>query len=193
VVRRRSAGLVAAIAAVSVLAACSVRGQSSATRLKPEEVPFQLLNQTTTTIQTSTTQPANDTVQLYFVRDGLLAPVTREGVVADPQSVLVLLSAGPSDSESDQGMRSALVPELAAIVDIIGDVVTIDLNEEFSSLSPTEQRLALAQITYALTQLPPIDQVRFLVAGQAASVPRGDGSSTDGPVDQSDYEALAPQ
>ena len=32
----------------------------------------------------------------------------------------------------------------------------------------------------------------LLVAGQAASVPRGDGSSTDGPVGPVDYQNLAP-
>ena len=40
--------------------------------------------------------------------------------------------------------------------------------------------------------LPSIDDVRFLVAGQQASVPRGDGSSTDRPVTPADYAVFAP-
>jgi len=190
-VSRRIALMLGTIAVV--LAACSVEGQRSATRVPPEEVPFQLLSQTTTTLGgTTTTAPANDSVHLYFVRDGELAPVVRESTAANPQSVLDLLAAGPTKGETENGLRSALVPELASIVELVGNVVTIDLNEEFSSLAPTEQRLALAQITFALAQLPEIEEVKFLVAGQAASVPRGDGSSTDGPVGPADYQNLAP-
>ena len=48
------------------------------------------------------------------------------------------------------------------------------------------------QITFATTQLTAISTVRFLVAGQPASVPRGDGSCTDGPVSPDDYSDFAP-
>ena len=192
--RRSRTVVVLGIFAVATVG-CTVPGEDSATRIPPDEVPFQLLDQTTTTttiVDASTTSAPDDSVVVYFVREGRLANVTRDSTAADPASVLARLVEGPSEAESEAGLRSALVPELAQIVDIVGDVVTIDLNEEFSSLAPTEQRLALAQITFSLSQLPAIGEIRFLVAGQAASVPRGDGSSTDRPVTPSDYGELAP-
>jgi spore germination protein GerM len=89
-------------------------------------------------------------------------------------------------------LRTALVPDLTQIIAVDGELVTIDLDAEFNALAPTEQRLALAQITFAMTQIAAINRVKFLVAGQPASVPRGDGSSTDGPVSPADYNEFAP-
>jgi spore germination protein GerM len=121
------------------------------------------------------------------------SPVVNRGIApADPATVLALLANGPSQAETDAGLRTALVPDLAQIIEIDGELITIDLDGEFNALAPTEQRLALAQITYAMTQLAAISKVKFLVAGQPASVPRGDGSSTDGPVSPDDYTDFAP-
>jgi spore germination protein GerM len=52
--------------------------------------------------------------------------------------------------------------------------------------------MALAQITYTLTQLPAVSSVRFLVAGQEVSVPSGDGSSVGRPVTPEDYPEVRP-
>lgn len=182
-----------AAAACSILAGCSVATQDSAVRVPPDQVPFQLGSQTSTTlVTTETTEVARDEVQVYLVRDERLAAVRRDAVAPDAQGVLSLLALGPTQAETDEGLRSALVPDLAAIVDVGEGVVTIDLAAAFTELAPTEQRLALAQITFSVAQLPSISEVRFLVAGQAASVPRGDGSSTDRPVTPDDYQDFAP-
>ena len=85
-----------------------------------------------------------------------------------------------------------MVADLAEIVGTEGDLITIDLADEFSALAPTEQRLALAQITYAMTQLPALIRVEFLVAGNRRASPVGDGSATDRPVSPVDYEEFAP-
>jgi len=194
-VTRRSAVVACCIAFAAVVGGCSVPGERSASRIPPDEVPFQLSDQTTTTTtipNASTTIAPDDSVVVYLVRDNLLIPVMRDSTAANAPSVLARLAQGPTDAETNDGLRSALVPELAQIVNDTSDLVTIDLNEEFSSLAPTEQRLALAQITYSLAQLPGIDEIRFLVGGQAASVPRGDGSSTDRPVGPNDYIEFAP-
>ena len=102
--------------------------------------------------------------------------------------MLACLVEGPSEERDRIGLRSALVPELAQIVEINGDLVTIDLNEEFSSLR-AHRTTARAGADHVLRwrSCQSIDEVRFLVAGQAASVPRGDGSSTDRPVSPDDY------
>jgi len=184
--------LLVAATSIAVLAGCTVPSQDSARGVPAEDVPFQLAEATTTDTRTIVTIDAGQDVNVFLVRDDRLTVVNRVASPADPPNVLALLAQGPSQDETDAGLRTALVPDLAEIVDIDGELITIDLDGEFSSLVPTEQRLALAQITFAMTQLEAISNVRFLVAGQPASVPRGDGSSTDGPVNPDDYSAFAP-
>lgn len=181
-------------AAAVALAGCSVGDEESAVRIPPEQVPFHLNSDSpaTTDVSDTTTTIASDAVELYLVSDDRLATVLRDAVASDPQDVLSLLAQGPTEDETVEGLRTALVPELAVVVGVVDQLVTIDLAAGFTELAPLEQRLALAQITYSVSQLPAIDDVRFLVAGQQASVPRGDGSSTDRPVTPGDYAAFAP-
>jgi spore germination protein GerM len=191
-VNRRA--LAAALAGLVVLGACSISAEGSARKVPAGDVPFQLVQTTTTQIDaTTTTAVAVAEIDVFLVRDGRLAAVARKASGPTADSVLSLLALGPTDVESASGLRTALVPDLAALVDVGQGLVVIDLAAEFTELTPTEARLALAQITYSLTQLAGIERVRFLVAGQDASVPRGDGSATDQPVTPADYVQLAPR
>lgn len=186
---------VAAAITLSLVVAtgCSIGGQGSATRVRSGDVPFNLLDETTTvppgTIATATT--LSDVNEIYLVRDDRLRAVERPEDALDADTVLALLASGPTEDEIVAGIRTALVPDLAEVTGATGDVTIVDLTEEFSSLAPIEQRLALAQITFTLTQLPAVSAVRFLVAGEDASVPRGDGSTVERPVTQQDYEDLS--
>ena len=106
IVRRRLRVVLAFGALAVTVVGCTVPGEDSATRIPPDEVPFQLLDQTTTSttiLDASTTSAPDDSVVVYFVRDGRLAPVTRESTAADPTGVLARLVEGPSESEPDQG------------------------------------------------------------------------------------------
>jgi spore germination protein GerM len=189
--RSRAAGI--ALVVSIAFAGCSIAPESSARRVPPKDVPFQLVQTTTTQFgATTTTILQVQEVNVFLVRDGRLAPVARKAPGPTAESVLSLLALGPTDTESASGLRTALVPDLAALVEVEGGLVVIDLAAEFTEPTPTEARLALAQITYSLTQLGGIDRVRFLVAGQEASVPRGDGSATEQPVGPADYGQLAP-
>ena len=184
--------LLVAATSIAAFAGCTVSSQDSAHRVPAQDVPFELAETTTTDTGSVITIGAGQDVAVFLVRDDRLTVVNRTTSPADPPHVLALLAQGPSQEETSAGLRTALVPDLAEIVAIDGELITIDLDGEFSSLVPTEQRLALAQITFAMTQLAAISNVRFLVAGQPASVPRGDGSSTDGPVSPDDYSDFAP-
>jgi hypothetical protein len=176
----------------ALLASCSVEGEQNASRVASEDVPFNLLDETTTTNPSSSSEPITDISDVYLVRDDRLRVVTRSEDAFDAGTLLELLAAGPTDEEIAEGIRTALVPDLAVVTGAVADVVTVDLSAEFSALAPTEQRLALAQITVTLTQLPAVSAVRFLVAGDDVSVPRGDGSSVERPVTPADYAELAP-
>ena len=194
-VQRCTSRSLALVMLLVALVGCSVSTEESAVRIPTDQVPFQLNAEATTTSVgvsgTTTTVPRNE-VEIYLVRDDRLAVVRRDAVASDPQGVLSLLAAGPTEQEIGAGLRTALVADLAVIVRVADQLVTIDLTAGFTELAPLEQRLALAQITYSVTQLPAINDVRFLVAGQDASVPRGDGSSTDRPVTPGDYAEFAP-
>ena len=177
---------------VALLAGCTVPSEDSATRVPARNVPFQLAE---TTAANSSTLPSGATelvARCSWSANERLTVVSRGMSPADPSSVLSLLAQGPTNAETDAGLRTALVPDLAQIIEIDGELVTVDLDAEFNALAPTEQLLALAQITFTMTQIAAINNVEFLVAGQPASVPRGDGSSTDGPVSPVDYDDLAP-
>ena len=74
----------------------------------------------------------------------------------------------------------------------LGSTVAIDLAGPFTDATASEQRLALAQLTYAMTEIPGIDAVTFTLDGEPTSVPRADGSASDGPLRRADYQLLGP-
>jgi spore germination protein GerM len=174
------------------LSACSVGSEDAANRVAPEDVPFDLLDVSSTSTSIVPSTGSMVVREIYLVRDERLRVVTRPETAVNAANLLSLLAAGPTEQEIAAGVRTAVVPELAQVTDNAGDTVVVDLAAEFSSLAPAEQRMALAQVTYTLTQLPAVSAVRFLVAGQEVSVPSGDGSSVDRPVTPQDYPEVRP-
>jgi spore germination protein GerM len=171
------------------LVGCGVRPQSSAERIAADDIPFELGG--TTPSETADVGIDSTTRSVvYLVADESLREVIRAEGAVDAASAMSLLEQGPSDEEAQRGLRTAVVPDLAVVTGVDGDVATVDLSAEFSSLAPLEQRLALAQITYTLTQLTGIGAVKFLVAGEDVSVPTADGLPVARPVTRSDYGAL---
>ena len=72
------------------------------------------------------------------------------------------------------------------------DAVTISFSDAFSELSAADQLVAMAQLTYTLTELSGVDRVGFLRGQEPLAVPRPDGTVSDGPVTRSDFATLAP-
>jgi spore germination protein GerM len=103
------------------------------------------------------------------------------------------LLEGPTDEEATEGIRSALESaDVVSSVDQQGRQMAIDLTPAFTETPPTEQRLALAQLTFTATEDPVVREVAFTLDGEAISVPRADGTTSDGPVRRADYRSLAP-
>ena len=142
---------------------------------------------------TSSPTPPAAVTTVYFVRDEHLAGATRSVSAADPASVLAALVGGPTAEEEQSGLRSALVSdEVVNSANRLGSTVAIDLAGPFTDATASEQRLALAQLTYAMTEIPGIDAVTFTLDGEPTSVPRADGSASDGPLHRADYQLLGP-
>jgi spore germination protein GerM len=183
------------IAAVAIVAGCGVPTQDAAHRIDDDQVPLGLLEADTSAPAADTTEPAlsTTTAAVYLVRDDRLVPVQRSVTELTPEDVIAALLAGPTPSEEADGLRSALEPaELVNSARRTGDNAQVDLAPAFTAGAAGEQRTALAQMTYSLTEIPGIAAVTFTLDGEPTNVPRADGSASTGPVRREDYQLLGP-
>jgi len=121
------------------------------------------------------------------VQRELPAPVSVE-------SVLEALAAGPTATEVQLGLRTALLttPGLVNSGGVSGGIATIDLGQPFSEIAGRDQIVALAQIVSTVTGLPGVGRVRFTLDGNPVGILRGDGAVTTETVSRDDYATLAP-
>ncbi|MEU8301767.1 Gmad2 immunoglobulin-like domain-containing protein [Micromonospora sp. NPDC048909] len=121
------------------------------------------------------------TVELWFVRDGRLAPTrrTRPSTPATSRLALAELAAGPTGAEAAIGL-STLLSAGADPVGVAGGVATVRLPS--ATGDPATRRLRQAQVVWTLTQFPTVRRVRFDPPAEPA----------DGPVDRTDYADLLP-
>ncbi|MGH9010748.1 MAG: GerMN domain-containing protein [Acidimicrobiia bacterium] len=192
--RPKAAGLVAVVVAVG-LAGCGVPPDDSATLAAPASVPFDLLGQapsvTATTLQFAQTEKAT----LFLVQGERLAPVQRElPAPVSVESVLEALVAGPTSTEVQLGLRTALLttPGLMRSGGVSGGIAIIDLGQPFTEIAGRDQIVALAQIVSTVTGLPGVGRVRFTLDGIPVGILRGDGAVTTETVSRDDYATLAP-
>ena len=189
----RAGAFVVALAAVGgALAGCGVGAQSAPQPLDPRAVPYGLLRPTSSP-STSVPGLPSARVTIYMEGEsGRLVPVRR--VVPWPatiSAILTQLAAGPTGRESSRGLVSPASSVGPFRVGPVRDgVVLIDLPVSFESLGGQDQQVAAAQIVFTVTTFTGVRGVEFLVGGQAAQVPSGDGSLTRGPSTRRDYLAL---
>ncbi len=163
----------------------------SSTARDPDRVPFDLLAPPEYSATTVVAPTEADVV--YLVRDQRLAPVVRDVLPLDPSTLIDALVKGPTSEETAAGLRSAITD--AAVIDHVEqgvDDVTISFSDAFSELAPADQLVAMAQLTYTLTELSGVERVGFLRGDEPLAVPRPDGTVSDGPVTRSDFATLAP-
>jgi spore germination protein GerM len=190
---RRIAALVAATV-VLVAAGCGVSPQDSATLAAPGSVPFDLLGQTPSA--TATTLPISPTEKatIFLVQGERLAPVQRElPAPVSVESLLETLAAGPTATEVQLGLRTALLaPGLMRSGGVSGGIATIDLGQPFTEIAGRDQIVALAQIVSTVTGLPGVGRAAFTLEGNPVGILRGDGAVTTESVSRDDYATLAP-
>lgn len=181
--------------------ACSVNGASEFVEVDQSEIPFDLsapeTTATTTTVpiatQTTVAGAAYEIVDLYFIKNNQLLNVQLEiGGPTNPQNVFAALIAGLPDPAHSKVM-TLLPTNLTAIIEVQGGVANINLQSGIlDSLTPSQQRLAIAQISLTLTSQPGIGQVTFSVNSKPIGVPRGRGdiAAAGVPVAFDDYKML---
>jgi spore germination protein GerM len=170
-------------------AGCGVGSQDEPEVIGRRDVPFELLDTTTTTTDPRS-GPGGRAAQLYFAVGDRLLAVTRPDGPSSVGEVLELLLEGPTTEEATVGLTTA-IPSGARIREVVrdGETITIDL----ATAPGTPERsatLAVAQLVLTATSVPGIAEVRFRVDGEPVQVPNSEGTLTKGPVDRSDYESL---
>ena len=181
-----------ALAALVGLTGCGVPTHDAASKVRTKDVPFGLLHKENGS--SASGDSGHEVALVYFAKNGRLVASSRR--LAPPvtvQRVLRALGAGPNGVEIAAGLRTAL-PDKDAFgrVSFSQGTVRVDLGRPFTSLSSSDQIVALAQLVYTLTGRPGVGLVRFTLLGATTEVPRADGSLTSGRVSRDDYLALAP-
>lgn len=187
----RRAGAVAAVL-VLVLGGCGIRAEDS-----PRAIGTELGRTSLPVDQADGTPAVEIATSVYLVTPaGRLRPTARQ-VRVSPRpsthlaSVLDALIGGPSATEVDDGLRSA-VPSTTEVraVTVDGDTAVVDLSEEFASIGGQRELLAVGQVVLTVTTFPGVRQVLLRLDGRPTALPRPDGSLVDGPVALSDYAEL---
>jgi spore germination protein GerM len=193
--RRKGIGLAALMAATLGLAGCGVPPDNQATLAAPDSVPFDLLGQAPSVTATTLPFAQTEKATLFLVQGERLAPVQRElPAPVSVESVLEALVTGPSSTEVQLGLRTALLttPGLVRSGGVTGGIATVDLGQPFTEIAGRDQIVALAQIVSTVTGLPGVGRVRFTLDGNPVGILRGDGAVTTETVSRDDYATLAP-
>ena len=152
---------------------------------------------TTSSADSSTTsEPDAETVDLsvYFLDESgqlrigwkreIVAPAVAEGVVES-------LLRGITDEDQALGLTTA-IPEGTTLnsIDISDDGIgTVDLSAEFAAGGDEASAKArLAQVVYAMTQFPTVEQVEILVDGEPLTAVGDAGVAVDGPMVRADFQ-----
>lgn len=187
--RRRMAAWALVVALLLALAACGIPSESEANRIAPDDVPFGLLDEGTTT--TAVTEGRSADIYL-LARDKLIAVERSVPEDGGLRALLQRVVEGPTKEERTLGITSAVPVGTVASVGSSRGVATVDLNAAFGDIRASEQLLALAQIVYTLTAQPGIGGVSFTLEGDPVKVPLAGGQLREGPLSRDDFSALAP-
>ena len=163
-------------------AACSIPAEGEFHEIPDAEVPFELsVTQTTVASAVSTTIPGTDTsteaIDAYFISNSRVLKIVRlVASPAGPDQALATLGSLDTQDPALAGLRTAIPRSFSATVSVERGVANVDSTRGLlDTLSPLDQRLAVAQIVLTLTSRPGIGQVTFSVEGTPTGVPRGRG------------------
>ncbi len=169
--------------------ACSVNSGGEFIEVDQNEIPFDLSAPETTATTTTTVPLATQTTVAGTIYEQVQLEI---GGPTNPQNVFAALIAGLPDPAHTK-VTTLLPTNLTAIIDVQGGVANVNLQSGIlDALTPSQQRLAIAQISLTLTSQPGIGQVTFSVNGKSIGVPRGKGdiAAAGIPVAFDDYKML---
>lgn len=186
-------------ACVIALSSCAIPSDGEFQPIPDSEVPYELsAARTTLPPNVTTTIPGSDTstepIDAYFISNSRVLKIVRlVAAPAGPDQALATLSALDTQDPALAGLRTAISKSFSATVTVERGVANVDSTRGLlDTLSPLDQRLAVAQIVLTLTSRPGIGQVLFSVDGVPTGVPRGRGDLAGPltPVTFDDYASL---
>jgi spore germination protein GerM len=184
---------------VIACASCAIPAGGDFQAIPDSEVPYELSSPRTTLAPSAvTTLPGSDTsteaIDTYFISNSRVLKIVRlVAAPAGPDQALATLSALDTQDPALAGLRTAIPNTFSATVSVERGVASVDSTRGLlDTLSPLDQRLAVAQIVLTLTSRPGIGQVLFSVDGVPTGVPRGRGDLAGPltPVTFDDYSSL---
>jgi len=173
-----------------VVAGCSPSSQDRPEAIDDRDVPFQLLDTTSTTASEAPPSAASP-LALYFVLDDRLVAIPRQTMSAPGADALLRsLLEGPTGDEASFGVTTA-IPSGTRVsgVDRSGGTLVVELSSDLATTDNTSV-LAVGQLVLTASGLPGIERVRFEIDGKSVQVPTGDGTLTGGAVTPTDYQEL---
>lgn len=178
---RRSLRRLALLAAgAAVVASCGIPTDSH-----PRDIPAGR-QQDLSDIALLDTPPGGSRIYLVDSSTGAQGQLRAVGrdVAQDPQLVLTALLQGPTQSEREDRLRSAIPSGTELLgVQLTGPrVLSVDLSPRILDASGDNLVDAVAQIVYTLSEFDTFDAVQLLVDGQSRQWPRGDGTVTSSPL-----------
>ena len=184
----RTARALLAAVLLTVVAACGVPAEDRPRAVTPPPGPFPY----TATAAPSAAETGAVTEVLYFTRDDRLIPAIRRIDQVPPVDVQLRdLLAGPTPSERDDGLTSALPGALSnAVVELVDGQARVTVAETGADTGRSDELLAYGQIVCTLGARPDVEAVIFLRDRVPLRVPRADLSLSSDPLTAADYAAL---
>ncbi len=132
------------------------------------------------------------TMRLCFVHESRLLRVPRRvPVPATAQEQLRALLDGPSATEAEDGLTSALTGTTTSVeLTLAGGRATVDVGDRSGHGVRTDEILAFGQIVCTLSARPEVGTIRFTSRGAPLEVPTQDGSLASEALTVADYDGL---
>lgn len=119
--------------------------------------------------------------------------VVQRDVLNEPPQIINALFDGPTTSEQDQSLRSA-IPQGTKLISaryVATDIVKVDISENIFQATGDDLISAVAQIVLTLSEIQGVERILIAVQGKTQEWPRGDGSLTSEPLTSFDYPGRA--
>ncbi|WP_344646843.1 GerMN domain-containing protein [Cryptosporangium japonicum] len=132
---------------------------------------------------------------VYFARNDRLVAVERglSGNAPVANAVAAVVS-GPTDRETQAGLRTALPADLSPEVTTSDDTTVISLRPGALDVPAGEQVVAVAQLVWTATAPPgAAPRVELRVGEKTLPVPVDGGRLENRPVTRADYRSVAPR
>jgi hypothetical protein len=177
------------VCAAAVVVTWRRDGAAEPVRIPARDVPFSLLEGPGQGAGVEPPGGNGDATLFFSYQDALVAAPRSLPKDASADDVLELLFAGPTPDETAAGLSSSLGPTAEVTGVAVADGrAAVNLSGPLAEgPDGADRSLGLAQIVFTLTELPGVDDVRFLLDGDAVEVPIGDGTLTRDAVTRSDY------